>query len=834
MGAIPQSSQDVVLIAQPTGPRGFPGPAAPTYASITAVRGENLTGIPTIYVAGYYGIGTPGGGLFTLVPGAGADNGGTIIHDSAGNSYVRQNPTWSVAEWGAKSDVTYVSSAGTIAIGTNQFLFPVSAAPITDPTGKRIVIAGAGTGSTTLASTIQSYNGLTRIATLADNAGASVPVWWARNDRAIDNIGVGGYNVGDLYLMNDGTTVGIKTVNGSNQVTSFLVIQQGGAIASQPPTQASQVSSPSGGGGTGLIVEINYTKMGQFAYGSDDGAIVNAMIAANPPVISLMPGTILGTTAPIAANQNELRWQGQGSNLGSTIIPLADLGSGSALYQGTLQNGGGANDIFFNAFKLADSTVSLDGVRNQVWTNILARNGRVQDIVVGPSANLSPGQVMSDIFVGTDYTVFGDATKDCNYNFNNLNSNNIRVDFLKTQGGKISSLNQQGGGARFNNGNMSGGGGPFLTPHTIECGATCVLIGNTVSNGYESFIHVNAGGVQVIGVESQAQQILVSPTTNTVRIEAFRPDYVVTGISSGGAVPSSQSVAQVGTASTTGYVGGNADTTYVYPPLATPSPTVLYAQSATNLYAVAALANGGAPLGQYFFNAIDAFLTEIGSSRLALMDILYFLAAPDEGSALINLANPSGLTLTKHGVLNLTAYRGYVGDGTSGYLDSGLNTNTLTNYILNNASMAVWTGSPSVSANSSNSIGTSGGGRALINPRQANGNMATRSQSNAGSDIVASSSDSIGGFAWSRNSSTLPGYTQYVDGLPVAHPATAATTIFEGTVTLLADGTGTGSPQFSTRPIAAAMVGTGFSDSDMLVIDQAVKNMLRAAQNAPT
>lgn len=830
MGIVPQSSQDVVLIAQPTGPRGFPGPSAPTYDSIAVVRATNLTGVPTIFVAGYYGPGTLGGGFFTLVPNAGLDNGGTIVHDLNGSSYVRVNPTWNVVEWGILSNVVFRTTPLITGPGANQVTLPATPVGTRAPqVGDHICIAGIGSSRYPLATTIISIAG--NVATLAANWVTPAPTWWARNDRAIISGGTG-WNVNDTAIMTDGTTIGIRNTGFNGVVQGFVPILQGGPITSTPPTQVTVQSTASPG--INLTVQLVYSVDGEFIYGTDDGPTLNAMIAAavaaGQSIISLAPNAVLGTTVPIVVDEDEFQIVGQGDLGSSAIMPLVS-GMQHVLFS-TSRGGGGFTGFEVDAFKLATYAIEIDGAKSEKWERVAGHNAISRDWMIG-TTQIASGSEFNFCYAIENQTAFGNAALEVDYCFYVGIVNDLRVYDLKTQGGKSASVYSHGGGSRFLNCNCSGGGSVYITQYTFQIEASAVLDGNQCGNGRLASIYVNSNAVQVSNTLCQYNSSLVYDDTAGILLADSIGDCVITGTSSN-ETSADQVIVQLGSPDPTSVVFGNARASYQFPPVASSSGAVVYAQAATNALAQAALANGGAPMGQYLFNSYDAMLTAIGAARLALMDGLYFLATLDEGTALINIAGAtSGIMLIKHGGLTFTQFRGYVGDGTSGYLDTQLQANLLTNYLLNNGSMAVWTGSPSLSADNSYSIGSSLGGRARINPRQANGNMATRAQDNTGTDVVASSADSIGSFAWSRNSSTLPGYTQYIDGAPVGHPLTAATTVVDGFITLLADGTGA-TPFYSARPIAAAMFGTGFSDADMLAIDQAVKNMLRAANNAPT
>lgn len=834
MAAIPQSSQDVVLIGQPTGPRGFPGPSAPTFASIAEVRAAALTGVPTIFVSGYYGVGTFGGGFFTQVPGAGADNGGSIIHDANQSPFVRVDITGSVTEWGAKCDAVFVTTPGTGIQGQNTFTTSASI-PLT-AIGNPIAIAGAGAAGGTLSGHILglSVSGPTTTVTLDVTIGTSFPLYVASDLTAITNGGNGLYAIGDTCVMSDGTTVIVNAIH-ATLVTSVTPSVQAAPQFPMPGT-VSQVSSS--GLGLGLTCTLKYAASGQFAYGSDDHAAINSALsnAVTDGINVYIPqGMICAITQPVVLPAGAVYLNG--ADMWKTgLVCLAPMAYG--LYRPPGGRGGGGSNMFVDGMKLATSAVEDGGSSFVNWTFVQARNGLVQDWL-GDS-------LVGHYFINCDgrtiTSMFGTASLLSQYNFNIVGPSGSRFVGCTADACSQANFFAQGAGAYVEYCDFFGGSCYAYDPvYGFDLrGSQQSLIGNQVGSPKTASVRIAGSGIICIGTVCQWGLSGYADPVNTygIYIEPtgspfFTGNDLVVGNTTDGSLSAANIVFQNGTSATTTLVQSNAGATYVYPPAIVPASNIVWAQPTTNSLANAAVAAGGAPMGQYLFGNYDALFRAIGTSRLALMDGLYFLATEDEITALFNLANPNGSKLVKHGGLTFTAFRGYTGDGTSGYLDTQLQTNLLTKFTLNSGSIAVWTGSPSVSADNSYSIGSTTGGRDRINPRQANGNMSSRSQ-NSTTDIVASSADSIGSFAWSRyGSATPPGYTQYIDGLPVAHPVSPATTIFGGTFTLLADGTA-GTPQYSTRPIAAAMIGTGFSDADMLAIDQAVKNMLLAANNAPT
>lgn len=795
--------------------------------SVAALRAANLTGTSQVTVAGYYGVGTPGGGVFVQEPSAGADNGGTIIHDAAGNVFVRINTSGSFAEWGATGNTIYIT---TPAIGTQgQNTFTTTFAIPLSAIGNPIAIAGGAAGGATLTGHIISlaYGGGVTTVTLDVTLGSSFPLYVANNLNQIVNVGTNGlYAFGDTCVMSDGTTVIVNAVDGSGNVVSVTPSVQ---ASPQTPLPGTLSQSSTSGSGRGMTCTLKYTGSGQFAYGTDDTAAINAALAAakttgiNP---SLPQNFVCGITAQIVVPAGVYI---EGPDMWSSGFIMLATGSETSCLVRSGGKGGGGSAFFVDAMKLRAAAVELVGTFIE-FDHVQARNGVTQDYY---GSGLTGGCLLNFCDARQITSMFGLASQLPQYNYNLVNPSSIRLDGCTSDGAAQAYVFAQGAGLYASNCDVFGGSCyAYDAVYGFDVrGSQAIVLGNQVGSVRTAAYRI--AGANITCTANVSQWGLASyagASTTAITIEASGSPYfakrnVVTGnVTDNSITNPANIVLQNGTADPNTIVQNNAGASYTYPPAASSSAGVVYAQAATNAFAKAAATAGGAPLGQYYFNAYDAWLVTIGATRLAQMDGLYFLATVDEATALINIANPAAnLPLLKNGTLSFTQFRGYRSDGTTGYLNTQLAGNVLPNFRLNNGSMYVWTGSPSISADNSFSIGTTLGGRASVNPRQANGNMGTRAQDNTGTDVFASSVDSVGGFGWSRPGSASPttGYTQLIDGLPVAHPATTATTINVGTVTLLMDGS-----NFSNRPIAAALIGASFADSDWAIIDAATKQLL--------
>lgn len=136
-----------------------------------------------------------------------------------------------------------------------------------------------------------------------------------------------------------------------------------------------------------------------------------------------------------------------------------------------------------------------------------------------------------------------------------------------------------------------------------------------------------------------------------------------------------------------------------------------------------------------------------GAGVWAKLDALYLLAAHDAQAARLNWVSASyGLSVS--GAPGFTVDRGYTGDGSAAYLDSGFNAATAGGrFAQNDAHMGVWVGTD-VASTAQFDIGST---RAAINSRRA-ALAAARLFANvtAGDELALSPASSVGWTCWSR------------------------------------------------------------------------------------
>jgi hypothetical protein len=157
------------------------------------------------------------------------------------------------------------------------------------------------------------------------------------------------------------------------------------------------------------------------------------------------------------------------------------------------------------------------------------------------------------------------------------------------------------------------------------------------------------------------------------------------------------------------------------------------------------------------------------ASILTKLDALYLLGAHDEQAAYLNLVQ-AAYDLSETGTGTFTANRGWQGDGSTGYLDSGFNPATAGGlYAQDDAHMGVWVRTEQQSA-----AAAIGNTRAFIRPRNTSDQMATRGNQSAAADVTAMAS-SVGHSMWSRIDATQ--YRRYRDGVSAGLLSVASDTL---------------------------------------------------------
>lgn len=198
-------------------------------------------------------------------------------------------------------------------------------------------------------------------------------------------------------------------------------------------------------------------------------------------------------------------------------------------------------------------------------------------------------------------------------------------------------------------------------------------------------------------------------------------------------------------------------------------------------------------------------------------DAVYWFATNTTTSANLNLVS-SSFGLTSHGTLTFTADQGYTGDGSTGYLDTGItpsagglnfvqNSNAFGGYLLNGRT----------TPNSSNIIGAvvltgSNNGYTYMQPLITGPSLS--SDATGGTFPSVANGNTKGDWLTTRTGSTGP-VTTYKNGSSFLNTATDASTgLPDQSIVILAMHDKSGIDDFSTDQIAAALVCAGFTSTD--------------------
>lgn len=218
---------------------------------------------------------------------------------------------------------------------------------------------------------------------------------------------------------------------------------------------------------------------------------------------------------------------------------------------------------------------------------------------------------------------------------------------------------------------------------------------------------------------------------------------------------------------------------------------------------------------------IDALVRALKAAGVwSRLDALYLLAAHDAQAARLNwVANAWNLAAVNSPAF--TVDRGYAGNATTSYLDSGFKPGVSAGLAAqNDCHVGVWPRTES--AVTVADIGNSG---TFIFPRTTGGNINTRVMD--GSTASVAVPGSVGHFVASR--SGAGGYARYRNGASVGDAAVASAAPAGANLLIGARGN-TGSADFhSARQIAAAHCGAGLSAGQVAALHAALATYLAAA-----
>lgn len=193
------------------------------------------------------------------------------------------------------------------------------------------------------------------------------------------------------------------------------------------------------------------------------------------------------------------------------------------------------------------------------------------------------------------------------------------------------------------------------------------------------------------------------------------------------------------------------------------------------------------------------------------LDWLAICASHDEQAGRINAINPAQVASAPVAP-SFTADRGFTGNGTTQYLDTGWNPLTASSpkFTQNSSHMGVWIGTD-LDSSTKYELGQTN--RASICGRTVSSMRVLASGSSAITAAI-SPSTAIGHSAWSRRSSSDT--ELYKNGASVATSVFASVALLNVNFLICAtNGTGPVASQFSNRRVQAAHWGSGLSDADV-------------------
>jgi len=163
--------------------------------------------------------------------------------------------------------------------------------------------------------------------------------------------------------------------------------------------------------------------------------------------------------------------------------------------------------------------------------------------------------------------------------------------------------------------------------------------------------------------------------------------------------------------------------------------------------------------------------------------------------------------------------RGYTGDGSSSYLDTGFNPSTAVgNYALDSAAFGYWsrlniqTGSASGFSDGTNAV--------LMNPR--NGSDLTVARINSATNLTPANTDARGFFAINRSASNVT--NTFKNGVPGTPGSALSTSKPNGTIRFGA----LTAASFNAQQFAAGFIGASLSDAEHLALYNALLTYMQA------
>lgn len=223
---------------------------------------------------------------------------------------------------------------------------------------------------------------------------------------------------------------------------------------------------------------------------------------------------------------------------------------------------------------------------------------------------------------------------------------------------------------------------------------------------------------------------------------------------------------------------------------------------------------------------IDACVVSLKTAGVwAKLDALYMFAAADSQAGLINWKNPGTYNGTAVNSPTFTADHGFVGNGTSSYVDLNYNPGTAGGHLSqDSASAGIWSLTNSA-ADCSDLGGSDGSAQILFQINWSDGKFYSDITNNIDSATVVA--DSLGHNVLSRTASGS--YAKYKAGSSIATISSASIGVPNSDMLVGAKkASGGGAIQFSSRQYAAAHLGGGLTAGEVASLYAAQHTYLQA------
>jgi hypothetical protein len=235
-------------------------------------------------------------------------------------------------------------------------------------------------------------------------------------------------------------------------------------------------------------------------------------------------------------------------------------------------------------------------------------------------------------------------------------------------------------------------------------------------------------------------------------------------------------------------------------------------------------------LGDRYTNAVARFKAELTAFAIPAFDLAYFMAGtPDSQRSLTPIIGPESFKMLPVGRAMFVSGRGWTGDGSTGYLDTGWFPSTHgVNFLQDSACLCAYNLTDRTATLSGALLGTNISGLTRQNyivPLNASGAFGTVNTNNS---INYAASPNAKGF-WHVNRSASNAMQLYRNGSSVGTSGAASVARSTSSLLVLANRQGTGGipADFSTDLCAAVLVGASLDATQSANLSIAVNNYMK-------